>query len=213
MHEGHRNRVAGKLLDGSTFYEHETVELLLYNACPRKDLNAVAHRLIDKFGSIGGMLSASVEELMTVEGIGRNMAEYIRVLGLCTDRAGGSFNFGIIKNTESFLRLFNARPHREGEVELYVLDRDDRVRRIASFPVDNKFEGRVIAYLAASRAFGVFAAHNGVNFLPDEEDGKILNGLTHLCRTCGVRLYDYCVSGADGVFSYFIHGEMSGDRS
>ncbi len=212
MHEGHRSRVAGKLLDGSTFYEHEAVELLLYNACPRRDLNAVAHRLIDKFGSIGGMLSASVDELMTVDGIGRNMAEYIRVLGLCTHRAGGSFNFGIIKNTESFLRLYNARPHRHGEVELYVLDRDDRVRRIASFALQDKFEAKVIAYLAASRAFGVFAAHNGDGVLPAESDGEILNRLTPLCRTCGVRLYDYCVAGTGGVYSYFIHGDLSGDR-
>ncbi len=214
MHEGHRSRFSAKLLDGSTFYDHETVELMLYNACPRKDLNAVSHRLLEAFGSIGGVLSASVDDLMKIEGVGRNIAEYIRVLGMCMELAGGSYSFGTLNNTYTFLNLIASRPHAEGEsLELYVLDKDDRVRRISAFSVDGKYESEALALLTASHAYGVFVAHiRRGNSFPREEDEKILNGLFSLCRTCAVRLYDYCVSGDDGVYSYFMHGELSGDR-
>lgn len=214
MHEGHRSRFTAKLLDGSTFYDHEIVEIILYNACPRRDLNAVAHRLIDRFGSVGGVLSASAEELTEVEGVGANIADYIRVLGLCLNRCKGSAGFGLIRNTEEFCNFMSARPHKaDSSLELYVLDKDDRVRRISSFSTEESFEGQVIALLTASRAYGVFAAHiRKGNSLPIAKDGEVLKALAPVCRSCAVRLYDFCISGDDGAYSYFIHGELSGDR-
>ena len=58
MHTGHRSRLTGKIKDGGVVYEHELLEYLLFNACPRRDLNATAHSLIEKFGSISGVLAA-----------------------------------------------------------------------------------------------------------------------------------------------------------
>lgn len=214
MHEGHRKRFTAKLTDGFTFYDHEILEIILYNACPRKDLNEVAHRLVDSFGSVAGVLSASVDDLTKIEGIGKNIAEYIRVLGMCIERCDGSTGFGVVKNTDDFLRLYSARTHKEGKpLEIYVLDKDDRVRRIGGFGSDGKYEGDVIALLTSSRAYGVFAAlmRDG-NCFPVEADREILKSLARICRSCAVRLYDFCVSGGDGIYSCFIHGELSGDR-
>ena len=64
-HEGHRKRLRQRAratqLEG--FQPHEVLELLLTYAIPRQDVNPLAHALIDRFGSLSGVLDASAAEL------------------------------------------------------------------------------------------------------------------------------------------------------
>ena len=54
--------------------EHELLEIMLFNAVPRKNTNPAAHELIRAFGSLEGVLRASFEQLRTVNGIGAETA-------------------------------------------------------------------------------------------------------------------------------------------
>ena len=58
LHDGHRNRLRERFLrDGlDTFDEHQALEMLLFYAMPRKDTNALAHELIQRFGSLASVL-------------------------------------------------------------------------------------------------------------------------------------------------------------
>lgn len=79
MHEDHRKRVKERFLkDGiENMPDHEVLELLLFFSIPRKDTNALAHELIDHFGSLNCVLEASAEDLMQVNGIGETSATLI----------------------------------------------------------------------------------------------------------------------------------------
>ena len=68
-HDGHRHRIIEKL-DTGVLCEHELLEILLFNALPRRNTNDLAHRLLTAFGSIRGVFSASVEQLKLVDGVG-----------------------------------------------------------------------------------------------------------------------------------------------
>ena len=76
IHKDHRQRVRERYLkeglDG--FSEVQVLELLLFYVIPRQDTNPIAHRLINRFGSLHQVLEAPVEELEKVEGIGPNAA-------------------------------------------------------------------------------------------------------------------------------------------
>lgn len=66
MHIGHRERMRSKFaksLNFSSFEEHEILEMLLFYCYPRGDTNQTAHKLINRFGSLSGVLEASYEEL------------------------------------------------------------------------------------------------------------------------------------------------------
>lgn len=75
LHTGHRKRLKEKFLSNGfsdTTPPHEVLELLLCFSIPRKDTNPLAHELIERFGSIAGVLDAGEEELMEFSGITEN---------------------------------------------------------------------------------------------------------------------------------------------
>ena len=63
-----------------SFADHELLELLLFYALPRRNTNEISHSLLERFGSISGIASASVDELMLVEGVGENTAVLIKLV-------------------------------------------------------------------------------------------------------------------------------------
>lgn len=67
------------LRDGmDSLEDHEVLELLLFYAIARQDTNELAHRLINRFGSLSGVFDAPVEELKRVEGVGGTTAVFLK---------------------------------------------------------------------------------------------------------------------------------------
>ncbi|MCR4889401.1 MAG: hypothetical protein K5979_09535 [Ruminococcus sp.] len=83
IHSGHRERLRQRFMTfgADSLCEHELIELVLFYALPRINTNELAHTLIKEFGTINNILNAPIEELMSVTGIGRSAAEFIRLLG------------------------------------------------------------------------------------------------------------------------------------
>ncbi len=82
MAEGHRKRLKKRFINCGLehFEEHNVLELLLFYSIPRKDTNPVAHRLIDRFGSLSGVFDAEHEQLLKVNGITENSAVLIKLI-------------------------------------------------------------------------------------------------------------------------------------
>lgn len=83
IHEGHRKRMIQKYLKNGTnaFEEHELLEMLLFILLPRINTNTIAHRLLNRFGLITDVFNATIEELESVDGIGRKTAIDLKFLG------------------------------------------------------------------------------------------------------------------------------------
>lgn len=83
IHKGHRARMRSKLeAHGPRIFDtYELLEMLLYHVIPYKDTNPIAKRLLHEFGSLDGVLRASVSELSAVDGIGERCAEFISLAG------------------------------------------------------------------------------------------------------------------------------------
>lgn len=61
--------------------------MLLYYAIPRRDTNELAHRLLKQFGSLRGVLSAPVQELACVSGVGQQAALLMGMVPMLCRRA------------------------------------------------------------------------------------------------------------------------------
>lgn len=78
MHDGHRQRLKTRFMKEGldNFEQLHVLELLLFYCVPRKDTNPLAHRLLDRFGSLPRVLSASPEELRQVEGVSEGIITF-----------------------------------------------------------------------------------------------------------------------------------------
>ncbi len=71
LHKDHRRRVRSQFLSNGieAMPDHNVLEMLLFYSVPRRDTNELAHRLIDTFGSLRGVLDAPADKLLQVEGV------------------------------------------------------------------------------------------------------------------------------------------------
>ena len=79
---GHRQRMRQSYLNGSmeNMPDHNLLELFLSIIIPQKDVKELAYALINKFGSLEGVLNADAQQLMTVNGIGEAAAVGIKMV-------------------------------------------------------------------------------------------------------------------------------------
>lgn len=82
VHQGHRQRLRERFLEEGldNFQQHEVLELLLCYCIPRRDTNLLAHKLIDRFGTLAGVLEAPASELKKVKGMGDAAATFFTFL-------------------------------------------------------------------------------------------------------------------------------------
>ena len=87
-HMGHRKRLKSRFKNngGDSLAEYEILELILFRSLPRKDTKPIAKRLIDKFNSLDGVLTASLEGLTKIQGVGEEVAVDIKIMQHLTQR-------------------------------------------------------------------------------------------------------------------------------
>ena len=66
---------------------HELIELLLFYAIPRRDVNVLAHELVRRFGGVRGVLTADEAALSAVPGVGARAARLLARVGEVIDAA------------------------------------------------------------------------------------------------------------------------------
>ena len=218
-HEGHRSRLIAKM-DSGTLEEHEWLEALLFNAYPRKNTNPLAHALLQKFGSVENVFSRTVEQLQTVDGVGKSVAAYLRAVGefFRKYRSGGALypKYYDVKEFSGYVRGEYANRRFE-TFDMYFLDK--RMNIVCRQEYGGFSETSVSVPTAAIgeslimyKPKGVVMVHNHPkdSAYPSEADNAATKVIQMICSTFGVLLCDhFIVSGIKGVYSYYAAGEMN----
>ncbi len=212
-HSGHRKRMRERFLRHGldNFKDHEILELLLFYAQPRMDMNETAHALLETFGSLDAVFEATPEALMTVPGIGESAAALIRLIPAAARRYRmAKEERGVILATSEeagrylIPRFMNCR---EETVYLVCLDAKLKVldcRQVGSgSTVSVPFRLRKIVEVALMHnATAVILAHNHTSgiALPSKEDEITTLRVRDVLAEVGVVLYDHIiVAGEDFV--------------
>ena len=213
LHDGHRERLRGMFLenglDGMT--DIQALELLLTYAIARKDVNPLAHDLLNRFGSLPGVLDADPAELQKVPGVGEHTAALIALLPQLMRRYGIRKNEtgAILKTTEEIGRylmpyFFGAT---EEKVCLLCLDAkckvlDCRVLFTGSVNAVAVNVRRIMEEALRHNATTAVLAHNHVAgvALPSREDQETTRQVLAALDTIGVYLTDHLIfAGNDYV--------------
>ena len=212
IHTGHRQRLRERFraqgLGG--FAEHEVLELLLTYAIPQKDVNPLAHALLERFGSLAAVLEADAGELMRVPGVGENAATLIRLLfPLCRRVRTSGGRHEVIFNTREnigayFIELFLG----ERREVFYEACLDAKGKLLACYRLAEGSPDqvtinmrRVVENALNANASLVVLSHNhpsGVA-LPSKEDNQTTLQIRRALADIGVQLVDHVIV-ADGDF-------------
>ncbi len=214
LHAGHRSRVKEEFLRRGldSFPEHRVLELLLFYAIPQGDTNVLAHRLMERFGSLAGVLDASVEDLCTVPGVGDHTALLLRMIPeLCGRYIASRSNLGEIVDCSARVRevlepyFFGARNEM-----VYVLCLDGKrkvlgVRKITEGSINaaEVTTRRITEEAMSLRASAVILAHNHVSgiAIPSQEDCSTTRYLKQVLEPIGIELLDHVVFCDDDMVS------------
>lgn len=82
LHDGHRQRLKERFQkEGLDHFEkHQVLELLLFYCMPRRDTNPLAHKLLDRFGTVAAVLNATAAELKKVDGVGDGVVQFLHLV-------------------------------------------------------------------------------------------------------------------------------------
>lgn len=221
IHTGHRQRARQEFLSRglSGMADHRVLELLLFYAIPRGDVNPLAHALVDRFGSLAGVFNATHEELLKVPGVGENTAALIRLLPAVAARymEESARVDGTLESTWQFRDLlaplfFAARNEL---AYLVCLDGKNKLiacRKLGEGVVDSVAitARRVLEAALSCNASRVVLAHNHVSgiALYSPADLAVTREIHALLRRVNIQLADHLVVAGDELVSMRESGEL-----
>ncbi len=223
-HNGHRARMKKRFLEhgSDSFDDHHLLEMLLFFALPRVNTNLLAHDLLDRFGSIEGVLDAAPDELMSVPGMGEHAAALVKLIPALGRRYLAAKNSvgSILATTEDAGQFLIPRflGRRDETVMLVCLDTKMKAvscRMIASGDVSAAHISvrKVVEQALAQNAPYVLLGHNHVNglALPSSEDVATTQRLQEALSLVGVTLLDHIIVAGDDFVSLKENGVLGAD--
>ena len=222
IHAGHRDRLRKRfLMHGiDVFEEHEILELLLFYVIPRKNTNVIAHKLLNEFGSIPGIMEAPFSSLKIVEGIGENVACFIKLILTMVrvymerKETGQGKRPSMENLTDKLSRKFLGR--QEEMIAIILLDAKCKIlyEGIVSKGTFNRVElhvRKIVELIVLFDAALILIGHNHPSGVatPSQEDIVTTKKLEYLFRTMNIKLIDHIIV-ADGDYVSLRECEITG---
>jgi DNA repair protein RadC len=219
IHEGHRERLKKRFLEHGleSFEDYSVLELLLFYALPRSDVNPIAHALINKFGSLAAVFDAPVEELTHVPGIGINAAEYIKLIPQVSRRyliSRASFD-NILDSTKKAGEYLLPRFYAERDEIVYLVCLDAKCKVInckllfrGSVNSAGVSIRKIVENALVYNSTSVIIAHNHTSGIavPSEEDMITTRRIQEALKAVDITLSDHIVVADDDFVSMADNG-------
>lgn len=201
IHAGHRGRMRRRFLinglDG--FSDHEVLELLLFYALPRQDVNPMAHALIQRLGSLPAALDAPREELCAIRGVGPKVSRFLTLIPdvlFQTEYRLFSPSRAPLRAPDDLSALLLQRTTRPVPGDVYVIVLDPRYCVKAVHPVSSfdELDVRELALLClelGSTLVVLAECAEDLAALPSPARSASLEGLQRSLETLDIRLVDY----------------------
>ncbi|QYY36139.1 DNA repair protein RadC [Ruficoccus sp. ZRK36] len=219
--EGHRARLRQRFLksgfDG--FADHEIVEVLLTLCIPRRDVKAPAKALLQRFGSVRGILDASPEQLREIAGIGEVAPVALRIIresaGLYLRQRAEARS--LLDGVDELIDFWRARLGglRHEVFEVAYLDKryqllPDGVQRLEEGVPDRTtvYPRKVMQAALARHAVFIVVAHNHPSgqLKASSEDLHLTRCLISAANAVGLTLLDHLIVTPDDALSFLDQG-------
>ncbi len=214
LHDGHRERLRERFFREGLdhFPHHMSLELLLFYSIPRADTNAIAHGLLNTFGSIAGIFDADYQDLLKVEGIGPASAGLIKLIpSMCRLYLEDKNADGVTLDTPQKIFEYMS-PKYIGEtnevVYILCLDRRDKLllcQKLIEGTLDSApiILRHVVEVVVRTGATSMVLVHNHPQgfSIPSSDDIKVTVKLKKSLDTLNIKMSDHMIIARDSFIS------------
>jgi DNA repair protein RadC len=210
-YHGHRERLRERFLKGGSdaLADYELLELVLFRAIGRRDLKPLAKALLKQFGSFAEVISAPIERLKSIKGLGDAAIIELKLV----EAAAHQLARGQVKdrpvmsswsNVLDYCRTAMAFADRE---QLRVLFLDKRNRLIADElqqegTVDHTpvYPREVVKRALELSATAIILVHNHPSGdpTPSRADIEMTRAIVEVAKPLGIEVHDHIIVGKDG---------------
>ena len=211
FHCGHRERLRQKFLDNK-LAEYEKLELMLGYVVPRRDVRPLAHALLKKFGSIGQVLTAPIDELLDFPGVGRSIAIFLKlvhqiVLDGYKDSMGTHPIFHNIDILKNYCKWSLANKDVE-EFHVLYLDSEyrllqDETHSVGTFNATSIYVREIVKHALKLNATGIVLVHNHptTDKTFSSTDVRSTEEMKALFDSLDIKLYDHLLVSKCSIYS------------
>lgn len=221
IHDGHRQKLRKNFievgLEGKT--DHQILELLLTYALPRIDVNPLAHELIDKFGSLSGVLDADITQLTKINYVSENVAVLLKLVPQISAKYYQSKHGKRVRlNTVDAIKDYMIPQLANEKTEVfYVLCLDTHlnltrtIRHSEGSPSGTSIDIRALANQVLNAGTDrIILVHNHLSnsVEPSPADIDATRKIQTAFEMLNVNVLDHVIISGDKYFSFFANKEM-----
>ena len=212
---GHRQRLKQRFLEqgAETLADYELLEILLFLAIPRGDVKPLAKDLIARFGSFANVVTAPVEELRSVKGIGETAVAALKLAPAAARRLAQEqvLSAPVISSWEQLIDYCQITLGHLTEEEMHVLYLDKKNRLISDDThgvgtVDRApvYPREVIRRALSLQATSLILVHNHPSGdpSPSKEDVTMTREIQAAARTLEITVHDHLIIARGGHNSF-----------
>lgn len=217
----HRQRLRQRFMAGGSaaMPDYELLELVLFRAILRQDVKPLARRLMDEFGDFNRVLTAPVERLRTIKGVGDTVITDLKILEACAHRMARArvMQRHVISGWDALLDYCHTTmAHGETEqFRVFYLDRknvliaDEEQARgtVDHVPVYPREVAKRALELNAS-ALILVHNHPSGDPTPSQSDIDMTGRIQDACGALGLTLHDHLIIGKSTELSFRSQGYL-----
>ena len=214
-HSGHRERLRDRFMRGGdkALADYEMLELLLFNAIPRRDTKPLAKELIARFGTFAEVVSAPETRLREIKGVSERVITELKLVRAAALRLmqGQIMERKVLSSWDQVVAYCRAAMAYETREQFRILFLDKKNNLIADEmqqqgTVDHTpvYVREVVKRALELSATAIVLVHNHPSGdpTPSRADIDMTKMIIDAAKPLGVVVHDHIIVGRDRVASF-----------
>ncbi len=206
--DGHRARVRARLLTAgaNALAEHELIEMILFTALPRRDTKAIAKALLTRFGNFAKVITAPVNELLGVDGMGEAGVASLKTVQAAATKLlqADLHDTPVLANWDALIAYLTSALSRERTEQFHVLYLDSKNKLLADKVMGQgtinhapTYPREIIKEAFALHATSLILVHNHPSGdpTPSGADIQTTRDIQRACEAVDIVVHDHIIMG------------------